>query len=146
MNPRMTAAVVGVVTVVLGLVGLLYPAQVMGLLGFTIVNASQSAAALGEVRATYGGLFVVLGVYTLLAAMRSTVARASPMLIGLLWLGMCAGRLLGASIDGNPGLFGWVYAAIELLMGGSLVASALLAAAEAAPNPMPAASQSVPPS
>jgi len=127
MNPRVTAAIVGVLTLGLGLAGLLYPTRVMGLLGFTIVNASQAAAALGEVRAVYGGLFVVIGVYTLLAAMRPAVPRARILFIGLMWLGVCGGRLLGASIDGNPGLFGWLYAAIELLMGGSLVATALLA-------------------
>ena len=126
MNPRVTAAIVGVMTLGLGLAGLLYPTRVMGLLGFTIVNASQAAAALGEVRAVYGGLFVVIGVYTLLAAMRPEVPRARVLFIGLMWLGVCGGRLFGASIDGNPGLFGWLYAAIELLMGGSLVATALL--------------------
>ena len=131
MNPRITAAVVGVITLGLGLAGLLYPARVMGLLGFTVLNASQAAAVLGEVRATYGGLFVVLGVYTLAAAMRPSMPRAPLLLIGLLWLGACAGRLLGASLDGNPGLFGWLFMTVELLLGASLVAAAVL--------PMPAA-------
>ena len=126
MNPRVTAAFVGVFTVVLGLAGLVYPARIMGLLGFTVLNASQAAGVLGEVRGVYGGLFVVMGVYTILASMRASVPRARLVFIGLLWLGVCAGRLLGVVIDGNPGLFGWLYAAVELIMGGALVASALL--------------------
>jgi hypothetical protein len=44
---------------------------------------------------------------------------------GLLWLGLCAGRLIGVSVDGNPGLFGWIYVVFEATFGSALVWSAL---------------------
>ena len=140
MNPRVVAIVTGVITTVLGLAGLLYPDRVMGMLGFAILNTANSAAVMGEVRATYGGLFVVLGGYTLLTAMDPAQQRPRLMFIGLLWLGACAGRMLGVNVNGNPGLPGWGAAALELLVGGSLVATSLTArpAAAVLPRPTPA--------
>ena len=151
MNPRVVAVVAGVITTVLGLAGLLYPDRVMGVLGYAILNTANSAAVMGEVRATYGGLFVVLGGYTLLTAMDPAAHRSRLMFIGLLWLGVCAGRLLGANVNGNPGLPGWGAAAFELIIGGSLVAASLIARPTAAvlpqptPAPQPTPSVTVPP-
>jgi drug/metabolite transporter superfamily protein YnfA len=141
MNPRVVAIITGLITTALGLAGLLYPDRVMGVLGFAILNTANAAAVLGEVRATYGGLFVVLGVYTLLASMDPAAHRSRLLFIGLLWLGACAGRLLGVNLNGSPGLPGWVAVALELLIGGALVATALTARpAKAAPRPVVAAS------
>ena len=126
MNSRIVAIIVGIIILALGLAGLFYPDRIMGVLGFSILNASHSAGALGEVRATYGGIFVVMGVYALLAAMDPAAHSARLLFIGLLWLGACGGRLVGAYVDGNPGLPGWVAVAFELLIGGALVAAALI--------------------
>ena len=127
MNPRVVAIVTGAITTALGLAGLLYPDRVMGMLGFAILNTANAAAVMGEVRATYGGIFVVLGVYTLLVALDPAAHRSRLMFIGLLWLGACAGRLLGVNINGNPGLPGWGAVALELLVGGALVAASVVA-------------------
>jgi hypothetical protein len=121
MNPRITTIIIGSIILLLGLAGLLYPGRVMGLLGFIPANASSSAAVFGEVRATYGGIFVVMGVFTLLAASDPAAQRARLLFIGLLWLGACAGRLLSMSVDGNPGLPGWLAAVFELIVGGALM-------------------------
>ena len=146
MNPRVVALITGVITTALGLAGLLYPDRVMGVLGFAILNTANAAAVMGEIRATYGGIFVVLGVYTLLSSMDPAAHRSRLMFIGLLWLGACAGRLLGVDINGNPGLPGWLAGAFELLMGGALLAASLTArpAAVATPRSIPAP-QPVPP-
>ena len=120
MNPRATAVVTGLIMVALGLAGLLYPERVLGILGFTVFNASHAAAAYGEVRATYGGLFIVMGIFTMMAAMDPAVHRSRLLFIGLLWLGACAGRVFGVVVDGNPGLFGWLAVAFELAVGGAL--------------------------
>ena len=147
MNPRVVAIITGTITTVFGLAGLLYPDRVMGLLGFAILNSANAAAVMGEVRATYGGLFVVLGVYTLLAAMDPAAHRSHLMFIGLLWLGACAGRLLGVKINGNPGLPGWGAAAFELVMGGVLVAASAIArpVEVSVSRPAPAAQTASPP-
>ncbi|TMA66104.1 MAG: DUF4345 domain-containing protein [Deltaproteobacteria bacterium] len=68
--------------------------------------------------------FLVMGLAALLGAL-DPVARRGPLrLIGLLWLGACAGRLLGVYLDGNPGLPGWGAVGFELLVGAALVVAA----------------------
>ncbi len=124
MNPRVTTIIVGSIIVALGVAGLVYPERVLGVVGLAYANPSHMAAALGEIRATYGGIFIVMGVSTLLAAMDPTVHRGRLLFVGLLWLGACAGRLFGTYVDGNPGLPGWGAVAFELVIGGALVAVA----------------------
>jgi len=143
MNPRVTTIVVGTIILILGLAGLFYPDRVMGLLGFLPANASHAAAVFGEVRATYGGIFVVMGVFTLLAARDPAAQRGRLLFIGLMWLGACSGRLLSVSIDGNPGVPGWVTAVFELFMGGALLSAALMSSAE--PSAASAPSFTAPP-
>lgn len=122
-NARLLAAAVGGLTLVLGLLGLLYPDRMLGWLGFAILSPSDAAGGLGEIRATYGGLFVVLGALTLLAALDPPMHRDRLLLVALLWLGVAGGRFLGVVVDGNPGLFGWIYLAVEVVMGGALIAA-----------------------
>ena len=133
MDSRVTTTIAGTIIVLLGLAGLLYPGRVMGLLGFAVLDASQAAAALGEVRATYGGLFFIMGVFTVLAAADPPAHRSRLLFIGLLWLGACAGRLLGVYMDGNPGLPGWLPIALELIVGGALVIASFSKPAPSAP-------------
>lgn len=129
MNPRLCTAAAGIVILLFGLAGLLAPQRVMGVLGFVTLNASAAAATLGEVRAVYGGLFTVMGAYALFAALNPGVRRESILLLALLWLGAAAGRIFGVSVDGNPGLFGWLALAVEVAIGGALVAAATSARA-----------------
>ena len=133
MNPRVTAAIAGSVILLLGLAALFYPERVLGILGFAVLSPAHAAAALGEVRATYGGVFAVMGLFTLLAAANPGAHRARLLFVGLLWLGACGGRLVGVFVDGNPGLFGWGAVALELLLGGALVLASQAATPEAAP-------------
>jgi len=147
MNPRAVTAVAGIVTLTFGVAGLIYPERVMGLLGFAILNPAQAAAVLGEVRATYGGLFTVIGIFTLLAALDPVAQRARILFIGTLWWGLCGGRLVGVNVDGSPGLPGWAAAIFELVAGAALVAASFSARpkAPAAAAPPAAPPPAVPP-
>ena len=69
-------------------------------------------------------LLLVMGLAALLGALDPVAHRAPLRLIGLLWLGACAGRLLGVYLDGNPGLPGWGAVGFELLVGAALVVAA----------------------
>ena len=135
MSPRLTTATAGAATLLLGLAALVYPERMMGVVGFTVLNPAHAAAALGEVRATYGGLFVVLGLLTLQAALDPGAHRGRLVRLGLLWLGACAGRALGVYLDGNPGLFGWSALGIDAVLAILLVLGARAPAAA----PVPAA-------
>ncbi len=123
MNAKLWLALVGIVTVVLGLIGLMYPLRVMEIASFAPRIPTEPAAALSETRAIYGGLFVVIGAFTLWAATAPREHRSVLNLIGCIWLGVFAGRMIGISIDGNPGLFGWLGGVLEVV-GGSLVLAA----------------------
>ena len=138
MSARAISLAAGVVILLMGLAALFYPDRVMGLLGFMVLNASESAAVLGEVRATYGGIFTVMGVAVLLAAMNPAANRCRLVAIGLLWLGACGGRLFGVTVDGNPGVFGWLAVVFEAVMGAALLLAAQRAGSETLAEPAPA--------
>lgn len=125
MNARVLALIGGVVTLVGGLAGLFGPEQALPWIGFRAVE--PIAWSLGEVRATYGGLFVVIGVYGLLAALDPVAHRGRLLMIGLMWWGVAGGRALGASLDGNPGVLVWGYLVGETLLGGLFVAASATA-------------------
>src|SRR5262249_54750493 len=123
MNPRVTTTVIGVLTFVMGFLALAYPELVMQhVLGFSVDPSQSVNFVRGEVRATYGGVPTVIGIYTVLAGMDPASNRGRILMIGLLWIGACLGRLYGVVVDGTPGIFGWVSVAFEAVVGGLLVA------------------------
>lgn len=122
-NARIIAAAMGGITLVLGLLGLFYPGNVLGWLGVAAVQQADTVGVLGEVRATFGGLFVVLGAFTLLAAVDPPLHRDRLLLVGCLWLGIAAGRVVGLAVDGYPGLLRLGYLAFEIGMGGAGLAA-----------------------
>jgi hypothetical protein len=124
-NPRIVAGVLGAITLLMGLGGLVSPATTLSIVGFAPLIPTEPALAYGEARAVYGGLFSVLGAFTLWGAIDPPGKRAALLMAGLLWLGLCTGRLIGVSLDGNPGLFGWLAVLWEAGFGAALVWSAL---------------------
>jgi drug/metabolite transporter superfamily protein YnfA len=123
MNPRVTVGTVGAITLLLGLGGLLQPQSVMNLIGYAVAPTTSETFVRGEVRALYGGLMVVAGVFTLLSVADPRANQGRLLMLGLLWLGACGGRVFGIFVDGNPGLFGWLSVVVELVLGGALVIS-----------------------
>lgn len=132
MNVRLTVAALGAIMLTLGMVATMRPQLVIGFLGFVLVETSQTAFTLGEVRATYGGVFAMMGLVTLWAAIDPFRYRDRILAVGMLWLGACAARLFGASIDGSPGALGWVSAGFEGVVGLVLTVASFLATPPAA--------------
>jgi hypothetical protein len=123
MNPRVTTTVIGALTTIMGVLALTYPALVMQhVLGFGVLPTWPASFVLGEVRAAYGGVFTVIGIYTVLAAMDPVTNRSRILMIGLIWLGVCLGRLYGVVVDGSPGVWGWLTAIFEAVIAGMLIA------------------------
>jgi len=138
MNPRIITILLGSVILSLGLVGLLFPQFTMDrILGFAVAPSHAANAVLGEVRATYGGLFVVMGLFTLFGALEPRANRARLQMIGFLWIGAALGRLVGAYIDGDPGVMGWVGVAFEGVIGLGLFAVPYLDGGSSSPHPVP---------
>lgn len=118
--------------VLLGIAALLEPEMVMErVLGFAVDPKSTENFVHGEVRAAYGGIFTVLGIFTAMASMNPYLHRSRILMVGMIWLGACAGRVFGAFSDGTPGAFGWASAVLE-----GVVGAALLMAAQAATPPV----------
>jgi hypothetical protein len=127
MRPRTIVVTLGVLIFGFGVYGLLYPERMMTVANFAPLKPSQPAGALGEIRAVYGGQLIVMGAWAMFAGFRPQRHRGSILLIGLLWLGVSAGRLFGIYQDGAPSLPIWGYAAMELVFGAALVGAALAA-------------------
>ena len=125
MTPRIVAGTLGAITLVMGLYALASPGDLLPIIGLSPAVPTEPALALGEVRAVYGGLFAVLGAFTLWGAIDPPGKRAALLMAGLLWLGLCGGRLLGVSIDGSPGIMGWIFVVWEAVFGLALLWSAL---------------------
>jgi hypothetical protein len=116
-NGKIIAALIGVVTIAFGIVGLVWPGQVMGFAQLAPLVPTQPIGALGEIRAVYGGMLVGVGIATLWAALDPVGRRPSLVLLGALWLCVFGGRMWGVVVDGNPGVMGWVNAMLELTGG-----------------------------
>lgn len=136
MSGRGMTAFIGVVTVAMGILGLSYPLPVMEWVGFSPLQTKPSAGPV-EARAVYGGMFLVLGIFTLWAATDPRAHRRELLLIGCLWLGLFGGRMVGVSIEGNPGLQNTLGAVFELLVGCLLLAAPYLSGAAEEPEPVP---------
>jgi hypothetical protein len=119
------AGVLGVITLLMGIAALVSPERTLAFVGFAPLVPTEPALAYGEARAVYGGLFSVLGGFTLWGAIDPPGKRATLLMSGLLWLGLCTGRLLSVWIDGNPGVFGWLAVVWEGGFGAGIVWSAL---------------------
>ena len=125
MSTRFLVGIAGIVFLALGIAGLTNPRWVMDFVGYSAATAT--VLVLGEVRGIYGGLFAVMGLYTLVAAANPAAHRGALLLIGLLWLGVCGGRLTGFYLDGDPGLPGWIAVGFESFFGLLLTMIALTA-------------------
>lgn len=139
MNTRVLVALVGVGTVAVGLAGLLYPASILPLTGLAPSLPTEPAGAFGEVRAIYGGMLLALGGFTLWAATNPWRQRVVLNLVGTAWLCVFAGRMLGVAFDGNPGIYGWMNAALELVAAVVLLGAPVFGTAPAEQLPVPSA-------
>lgn len=127
MNLSHGVKIIGLITVGLGVAGLAVPDLVMTGLGWGVGDNADPAQAYGEVSATLGGLFTVLGLWTLWVSTDLPGQRGPARLIGSLWLGIAAGRLLAVGLKGDPGWFGWASLAFEVVLGSVLLIAAMTA-------------------
>lgn len=92
---------VGLVFIALGGYNLLFPVQGMLPFGLEI----NTVAALNEMRANYGGMHLVLGLFFLAGARRRQWTGTALLVIALFTGGLTIGRVLSLLVDGLPGAF-----------------------------------------
>lgn len=101
----------------MGVVALLRPDQVVALFGTTELTRDGR----NEVRAVYGGFGIAVA-FLLLSTLFFPVLRPGVLVtVGVALLGMAAGRMISALVDGSPGLHPWLFCAVELVLSGALI-------------------------
>ena len=93
--------------------------------GFALMPASLSLWVTGgapsepsgliDMRSTYGGMSIGVGLVLALAARRRETLRSGLVGVGLVMVCMAASRLLGIVVDGGPNGFMWAYLALEVV-------------------------------
>ncbi len=86
-------------------------------LAILITNAApQSSSGLIDMRATYGGMSIAVGLIFGLMLREPTTVRLGVISIILMMAGMAGGRLIGIVIDGNPNWVMYLYLGLEILV------------------------------
>jgi hypothetical protein len=85
--------------------------------------APATAAALTDMRATYGGMSIALGVVFFVLASKPQSIRLGLAAVLVVMLGMAFGRVVGLIIDGSGNPIMYAYLALEL---GAATAAAFL--------------------
>ena len=106
-------------TILMACLGLIFPKVAASLVGLTAhTNAGRS-----EFRATYGGLFLPLGLIPILT--HEPLAFA---ITGLCWLGAALGRIISIIVDQASDRQNWLAVGVEIVFAALLLAGQPLAA------------------
>ena len=101
-----------ILTIVTGLVSLLWPRSVQGFTGLT----APDGRGITEIRSILGGLFIGLGIAVLVLATRETYQ-----MLGIMYLAIAAVRLVSIFVDKSSVQSNWISLAIEIVVGMILV-------------------------
>jgi hypothetical protein len=94
-----------------GLIFVFFPVQALLLV---VGGSVSSSSGVIDVRATYGGMSVGVGIVLYLLATTHGALRIGLISVCLLMLGMAAGRIIGMVLDGNPNMYMYIYLVLEL--------------------------------
>jgi hypothetical protein len=103
----------GIFFVLYGTVFLIAPSE-MAI--FVTGNSPQTASGIIDLRATYGGLSISMGVVLLILASSTENLRLALLCTAIVLLTMAGGRVLGMFLDGSPNLIMYVYLVAELVV------------------------------
>ena len=101
-----------VLTIVTGMVSLLWPRSVQGFTGLT----APGGRGITEIRSILGGLFIGLGLAVLVLATHETYQ-----MLGIMYIAIAAVRLVAIFVDKSSVQSNWVSFATEIVLGIILV-------------------------
>ncbi len=81
--------------------------------------APATATALTDMRATYGGMSVAIGIVLFALSSKAETIRLGLIGVLVLMLGMAGGRLVGLMIDGAENKIMYIYLAFEVAASGA---------------------------
>lgn len=99
-------------TIVTGLVSLLWPRSVFGFTGLT----AEGGRGITEIRAILGGLFIGLGIAVFVLGTRETYQ-----MLGIMYLAIAAVRLVSIFVDRSSVQSNWISVATEVVLGVILI-------------------------
>ena len=99
-------------TIVTGLVSLIWPRSVQGFTGLT----APDGRGITEIRSILGGLFIGLGIAVLVLATREVYQ-----MLGIMYLAIAAVRAISIFVDKSSVQSNWISLAIEIVVGIILV-------------------------
>lgn len=99
-------------TIVTGLVSLLWPRSVFGFTGLT----APDGRGITEIRAILGGLFIGLGIAVFVLGTRQTYQ-----MLGIMYLAIAAVRFVSIFVDRSSVQSNWISVATEIVLGIILV-------------------------
>lgn len=76
----------------------------------------QSPSSRIDMRATYGGMSVAVGIIFLLLAHNRQTLKTGLICVALMMGGMASGRTVGILLDGSPNFVMWLFLAAEVLV------------------------------
>lgn len=103
----------------MGVVALVHPERVVRLFG----TPALSTDGRNEVRAVYGGFGVAIGSLVLASLGLPTLRPGILVSVATAVFGMALGRVISRVVDGRAGPYPRLFLAVELLLGGALVAA-----------------------
>jgi hypothetical protein len=113
MNILRTLQILAVIlTIVTGLVSLLWPRSVQGFTGLT----TPDGRGITEIRSILGGLFIGLGIAVFILGVRETYQ-----MLGIMYLAIAAVRFVSIFVDKSSVQSNWISLTIEIVVGIILV-------------------------
>lgn len=104
-------AISALLFIAIGIAHLLDPAGAIAPTGIEISSVSGH----NEVRANYGGMILLLGLYFLAGALRPPLRAQTLLVLALFCTGLVLGRSVSLVVDGDPGLMMNSFLALEVV-------------------------------
>ena len=112
-SSKLLIVLTAAIFLIYGALFILFPIQILEL----VANGSiTSASGVIDMRATYGGMSMAVGIILLLLAKSEDTIKVGLMSVFLLMACMAIGRVVGILVDQNPNIMMYVYLALEVLI------------------------------
>lgn len=110
---KLIVTLTAVVFVVYGIGFVLFPVEILQ----TITGHSVAVpAGITDIRATYGGMSIGVGIILYLLVREAGTIRLALVSVVVIMITMAAGRSYGMLVDGEPTVFMYLYLALEIIV------------------------------
>ena len=109
MKEKIFLVLVGLIFIGLGTYSLVQPVDADSIFEITLIEVSS----INEVRANYGGMHLLLGLFFLYGAVAMRFQDAAILVVALFTGGLVLGRLVSLVLDGSPNEAVWALLIVE---------------------------------